>query len=101
MQPGVYSTDPISNPASIFAWIDDIEYFLPSQNYFQITVVPEPSIICLGGVGLLLLSASSVMKRGYPDEMAMTLNHPASGKAGITSPLATEHRCPGLLDPGR
>jgi hypothetical protein len=101
VQPGVYSTDPISNPASIFPWIDDIEYFLPSQNYFQITVVPEPSIICLGGVGLFLLSALSVMKRGYPDKMAMTPNHPASGKAGIPSPLTTEHRCPGLPDPGR
>jgi hypothetical protein len=101
VQPGVYSTDPISNPASIFPWIDDIEYFLPSQKYFQITVVPEPSIIRLGGVGLLFLSALSAMKRGYPDEMAMTPNHPAPGQAGIGSPLKIEHDWSRLADPGR
>jgi hypothetical protein len=28
-------------------------------------------------------------------------NHPAAGKAGITSRLATKHHCPGLPEPGR
>jgi hypothetical protein len=101
VQPGVYSTDPISNPAFIFPLIDDIEYFLPSQGYFQITVVPEPSITRLGGVGLIFLFGLSVLKRRYSDEMGVTPNHSPPGKAGITSPLATEHHCPGLPDPGR
>jgi hypothetical protein len=28
-------------------------------------------------------------------------NHPAAGKAGLTSRLTTEHHWPGLPDPGR
>ena len=37
-------------------------------------------------------------KRVAWTEMA---NHPAAGKAAITSGFAVEHRCPGLPEPGR
>jgi hypothetical protein len=75
VQPGIYQADPISNPAGInFAGIDDISYLLPSQNYFQITVVPEPSTFCLAGVGLILIFMLSFGKRRILDGTTMPPN---------------------------
>ena len=64
VQPGIYQADPISNPA-------DINFgggLLPSQNFFQITVVPEPSTVCLGGVGLACIFMLRLGKRRILDE---------------------------------
>jgi hypothetical protein len=69
VEPGIYQADPISNPAAInFAGIDDIRYLLPAQNYFQITVVPEPSTFCLAGGGLTFVFMLSFGKRRILDE---------------------------------
>jgi hypothetical protein len=50
VRPGVYVADPISNPAFINFGGGPVY----SQSFFQITVVPEPSIMRLGGVGFAL-----------------------------------------------
>lgn len=75
VQPGVYQADPVSNPAAInFAGIPDNSYLLPSQNYFQITVVPEPSVVCLGGVGLAFIFMLSLGKHRISNQMTMPPN---------------------------
>ena len=60
VQPGIYVADPVSNPATINFAGNNNE--IPSQNYFQITVVPEPSIMRLGGVGLVFFLVLSLRK---------------------------------------
>jgi hypothetical protein len=62
---GVYQADPVSNPAFInFAGLSGLQYLNLSQNGFTITVVPEPSVICLGGVGVAFLLMSVFKKLG-------------------------------------
>ncbi len=74
VQPGVYQADPISNPAAINFGVTLDRSLVPSQNYFQITVVPEPSIVCLGGVGLAFMFMLSLGKHRVWKETTMPPN---------------------------
>jgi hypothetical protein len=70
----------------------DENVFTLDNIQFSPQAVPEPSGVCLLLVGGASLIWYWLMKRP---------NHPASGKAGITSRLAIGHDCPGLPEPGR
>jgi hypothetical protein len=68
VDPGVYVADPISNPAWLtLVGTDTTESEIPSQNFFQITVVPEPSTTSLGVVALIFISILRFWKRRVLD----------------------------------
>jgi hypothetical protein len=68
VDPGVYVADPISNPAWLtLVGTDTTESEIPSQNFFQITVVPEPSTTSLGVVALIFIFILRFWKRRVLD----------------------------------
>ena len=89
VQPGVYQADPISNPAAInFAGIDDISYLIPSQNYFQITVVPEPSTVNFGVAGFAFIFMLRFGKRRVSGVTTMPPNRVGGGISPIGANLS-------------
>ena len=69
VSPGTYQAD----PARIS--FDEFDNPRESVNTFEITVIPEPSVNCLGGVGLTVLFMLRVMKRGVSKEPNVATDH--------------------------